>query len=182
MSAATRQKLAGAGTVRIAAVLARHGCANATVAGPRPLTPGQDPLVGIAVSVADRGAAGGVLVLRDGAPPPSPALLQRHGLAGVLSERPLREAGAIAGAGLVVWQGPLRSDVMGAMLLGDRSGLIAFPAALADIVAEEATEAMAYEEFLAEQVSSGGGVYGLHIPSGEQARRAFAQWRRLRGR
>ena len=41
---------------------------------------------------------------------------------------------------------------------------------------------MAYEEFVAEQVSAGGGVYGLHIPSGETARRAFAEWRRIRGR
>jgi hypothetical protein len=31
-------------------------------------------------------------------------------------------------------------------------------------------------------VSAGGGVYGLHIPSGENARRAFAAWRRIRGR
>jgi hypothetical protein len=55
-------------------------------------------------------------------------------------------------------------------------------AALVDQVAEEAAEAMAYEEFIAEQVSSGGGVYGLHIPTGEHARRAFAAWRRLKGR
>jgi hypothetical protein len=41
---------------------------------------------------------------------------------------------------------------------------------------------VAYEEFVAEQVSSGGGVYGLHIPSGDNARRAFAAWRRIRGR
>jgi len=29
---------------------------------------------------------------------------------------------------------------------------------------------------------AGGGVYGLHLPSGDQARRAFTEWRRLRGR
>ena len=55
-------------------------------------------------------------------------------------------------------------------------------AALADAVASEAEEAMAYEEFVAEQVSAGGGVYGLHIPSGERAKQAFAQWRRIKGR
>ena len=53
---------------------------------------------------------------------------------------------------------------------------------MADQIAEEAVEAMAYEEFVAEQVSAGGGVYGLHIPSGEHARRAFAAWRRIKGR
>ena len=67
-------------------------------------------------------------------------------------------------------------------MLGDRSGIVVIPASLADQVAEEAVEAVAYEEFVAEQVSAGGGVYGLHIPSGEHARRAFAAWRRLRGR
>jgi len=51
-----------------------------------------------------------------------------------------------------------------------------------DQVAEEAAEAIAFEEFTAEQVNQGGGVYGLHIPSGERAKAAFAQWRRLKGR
>jgi hypothetical protein len=31
-------------------------------------------------------------------------------------------------------------------------------------------------------VAQGGGVYGLHIPSGERAKQAFAQWRRMKGR
>ena len=56
------------------------------------------------------------------------------------------------------------------------------PAALADEIAEEAAEAQAFEEFTAEQVNQGGGVYGLHIPSGERAKQAFAQWRRIKGR
>ncbi len=46
----------------------------------------------------------------------------------------------------------------------------------------EAAEAIAFEEFTAEQVNQGGGVYGLHIPSGERAKQAFAQWRRIKGR
>jgi regulator of RNase E activity RraA len=70
----------------------------------------------------------------------------------------------------------------GDVLFGDRAGLLIIPARLVDQIAEEAAEAMAYEEFVAEQVSSGGGVYGLHIPSGEHARRAFAAWRRIKGR
>jgi hypothetical protein len=182
LSAATRQKLAGAGTVRIAAALARRGVADATVAGPRPLTAGQEALVGIAVERAEGAAPGSVLVLRGTAVPPPPALLQRSAIAGVVSERPLRAAAELARAGLPIWQGPIAVDLVGRMLLGDRTGLLAFPAALADTVADEAIEAQAYEEFVAEQVSAGGGVYGLHIPSGEQARRAFAQWRRLKRR
>ena len=67
------------------------------------------------------------------------------------------------------------------MLVGDRHGVVAIPAAVADEIAEEAAEALAFEIFTAEQVDAGGGVYGLHIPSGEQAKIAFAAWRKLRG-
>ena len=67
-------------------------------------------------------------------------------------------------------------------LLRDRDSLVVIPAALVDDVAEAAAEAVAFEEFTADQVAQGGGVYGLHIPSGERAKQAFAQWRRLRGR
>lgn len=185
VAAATRQKLVGAGTLRVAAALARRGSAATSLAGLRPLTAGQEPLVGIAVGSLDDGAAGCVLVLRGLAACPPWPVLQRRAVAGIVGERPLRGAVEIARAGLPVWQGQghaIRADLSGAMLFGDRAGLIAFPAALADAVADEVTEAMAYEEFVAEQVSSGGGVYGLHIPSGDHARRAFEQWRRLRGR
>ena len=68
------------------------------------------------------------------------------------------------------------------MLVGDRLGVIAIPAHLADEIAAEAADALAFEAFTAEQVDAGGGVYGLHIPSGDQARVAFAAWRKLRGR
>ena len=185
LSAATRRKLLAAGTVRIAAALRRHGSDAAALAGLRPLTPGQEPLVGVAVETADDAARGSVLLLRGLAVPPPAPVLQRRGVAGVVSERPLRLAPEIARAGLPVWQGDGRALAPGIadqVLFGDRAGLIAFPAALVDRVADEAEEAMAYEEFVAEQVSAGGGVYGLHIPSGDGARRAFEQWRRLRGR
>ncbi len=91
-------------------------------------------------------------------------LLQR--LAGVMLRRELRSL-------------PL---AVGDVILRDRSSLVVIPAALADQVADEAAEALAFEEFTADQVAQGGGVYGLHIPSGERARQAFAQWRRLKGR
>ena len=182
MSAATRSKLLAAGTNRIAAALRRHGIEAAAIAALRPLTPGQEPLVGIASERPDEAAEGCVLLLRGLAVPPPVPVLQRRGIAGVVSERALGAALEIARAGLPLWQGDGRAsfDLAGRMLFGDRHGMIAFPAALADTVADEAEEAMAYEEFVAEQVSAGGGVYGLHIPSGDGARRAFEQWRRLR--
>jgi len=185
LSAATRAKLIAAGTVRIAAALRRHGIEAAAIAGLRPLTAGQEPLVGVAAEKIEEAEVGQVLVLRGLAVPPPVPLLQRRGLAGVASERPQRLAAEIARAGLPLWQGdgrPLPAQLNGAMLFGDRAGLIVFPAALADTVAAEAEDAMQYEEFVAEQVSAGGGVYGLHIPSGDGARRAFEQWRRLKGR
>lgn len=183
MSAATRAKLITAGTVRIAAALRRHGIEAAAIARLRPLTPGQEPLVGVATEKVEEAEVGQVLVLRGLAVPPPVPLLQRRGLAGVASERPLRAAAEIARAGLPLWQGDGRAlppELAGQWLFGDRAGLIAFPAALADAVAAEAEDAMAYEEFVAEQVSAGGGVYGLHIPSGDGARHAFEQWRKLR--
>ena len=67
-------------------------------------------------------------------------------------------------------------------LLRDRDSLVVIPAALVDEVAEAAAEAVAFEEFTADQVAQGGGVYGLHIPSGERAKQAFAQWRRMKGK
>jgi hypothetical protein len=91
-------------------------------------------------------------------------LVQR--LAGIVMRRDLSEV-AVAG---------------GDAILRDRTALVVLPAALAEQVAEEAAEAVAFEEFTAEQVNQGGGVYGLHIPSGERAKQAFAQWRRMKGR
>ena len=67
-------------------------------------------------------------------------------------------------------------------MVGDRAGVLVIAASLIDQIAEEAQEISAYEEFIAEQVNQGGGVYGLHIPSGEQARVAFAAWRKMKGR
>lgn len=182
LSPSAQSKLLAAGTVRIAAALRRHGIEAAAIAGLRPLTPGQEPLAGIATDRADEATEGNVLLLRGLVVPPPVPVLQRRGIAGVVSERPVRAALEIARAGLPLWQGDGRAqaEFAGQMLFGDRGGLIAFPAALAGTVADEAEEAMAYEEFVAEQVSAGGGVYGLHIPSGDGARRAFEQWRRLR--
>ena len=68
----------------------------------------------------------------------------------------------------------------GDAILRDRDSLVVIPAALVETVAEEAAEAIAFEEFTADQVAQGGGVYGLHIPSGDRARQAFAAWRRMK--
>jgi regulator of RNase E activity RraA len=188
LAQAIRDKLISAGTTRIATALARHGLRRQSVPGLRPLSAFQDALAGEACKAIDACEAGSVLVAEGNATSVPVALLTRRRVAGVVSDSPLRNAAEIARAGLPAYQrlpGPAARPLpiaAGDIVFADRSGVIAIPAALVEQVAEEAVEAMAYEEFVAEQVSSGGGVYGLHIPSGEHARRAFAAWRRLKGR
>jgi regulator of RNase E activity RraA len=188
LAQATRDKLISAGTARVAAALAKHGLRRQSLAGLRPLSPFQDALAGAAATAIDACPPGGVLVMESSVTSAPVALLARRKVAGIVSNSPLRNAAEIARAGLPAWQRPSGPPPRplpveaGDVLFGDRAGLIVIPANLADQIAEDAVEAMAYEEFVAEQVSSGGGVYGLHIPSGENARRAFAAWRRIKGR
>jgi regulator of RNase E activity RraA len=188
LAQATRDKLISVGTARVAAVLAKQGLRRQSLSGLRPLSPFQDSLAGAAATAIDACPPGGVLVMESSVTSAPVTLLARRKVAGIVSNSPLRNAAEIARAGLPAWQRPSGPPTKplpieaGDVLLGDRAGLIVIPAAMADQIAEEATEAMAYEEFVAEQVSAGGGVYGLHIPSGEHARRAFAAWRRMRGR
>jgi regulator of RNase E activity RraA len=187
LAQATRDKLLSVGTTRVAAALARHGLKRQKLAGLRPLTAFQEPLAGEAGKAIDALPPGGVLVVEGSTMSVPVSLLARRRAAGIVSDVPLRNAAEIARAGLPAWHRPPSPAKPlpvepGDIVLADRNGVIAIPASLADQVAEEAVEAVAYEEFMAEQVSSGGGVYGLHVPSGENARRAFAAWRRLRGR
>jgi regulator of RNase E activity RraA len=187
LAPATRDKLISVGTARIAAALAKHGLRRQSLTGLRPLSPFQDALAGAATAI-DACPPGGVLVMESSVTSVPVALLARRKVAGVVSNSPLRNAAEIARAGLPAWQRPSGPPPKplpveaGDILFGDRAGLIVIPARLADQIAEETVEAMAYEEFVADQVSAGGGVYGLHIPSGEHARRAFAAWRRMKGR
>jgi regulator of RNase E activity RraA len=188
LAQATRDKLISVGTVRIAAALAKQGLRRQSLSGLRPLSPFQDALAGEAATAIDACLPGSVLAMESSVTSAPVALLTRRKVAGIVSNSPLRNAAEVARAGLPAWQrpsGPAAKPLpieAGDVLLGDHVGLIVIPAAMADQIAEEAVEAMAYEEFVAEQVSAGGGVYGLHIPSGDNARRAFAAWRRIKGR
>jgi regulator of RNase E activity RraA len=70
----------------------------------------------------------------------------------------------------------------GDIILGDNDGVIVIPAGLVDEIAEEAVEMTAFEDYVAEQVTSGQGIYGLYPPTNEQALIDFAAWRKLNGR
>jgi regulator of RNase E activity RraA len=184
----TRDKLKSVGTADVAAALAKRGLRRQSVPGLRPVAPFQDVLVGEAAKAITSCPAGGVLVMEGPVPPVPVALLQRRRVAGIVADNALRNAVEIARAGVPAYHRPPGASSKalpisaGDVIMGDGKGVVIIPAALADDIAEEAVEAMAFAEFMAEQVNAGGGVYGLHIPSGEQARTAFAAWRRMKGR
>ena len=159
MITATQAKLLRVGAKPVIAALAQRGVKG------RALTrlPPADPFAGTVALTVEACRPGSVLVA-DLAAPAADRLRQR-GIA-IVARRDLRGLRPEAGDGL----------------LRDRDSLVVIPAALVDEVAEAAAEAAAFEEFTADQVAQGGGVYGLHIPSGDRAKQAFAQWRRLKGR
>jgi regulator of RNase E activity RraA len=70
----------------------------------------------------------------------------------------------------------------GDVILGDGDGVIVIPAHLADEIADEAVEMTAFEDFVAEEVASGRGIFGLYPATDEQTLKDFAAWRKTRGR
>ena len=160
MRSDTPTKLLRVGAKAIVAALARNGIKGRNLVR----LPAADPFAGAACLTIEACRDGNVLVLDRPVARLPERLVQR--LAGIMLRRELR--GMPVEAGDVIFR--------------DRAALVVLPADLAEQVAEEAAEAIAFEEFTAEQVNQGGGVYGLHIPSGERAKQAFAAWRRMKGR
>lgn len=195
---ATHDKLRMVRTAAVAAALAKRGLQPQLVQGLRPVSATQEALVGEAHVVRGSGPLarrsilecppGAVLVVSDHKEPMPIARLVERRIGGIVTDGVLRSAAEIARLGLAAFHragnaaANLAQITSGDMILGKSDGVTVLPTRLAAEIAEEAQEMAAYEEFLAEQVSAGGGVYGLHIPSGEQARIAFAAWRRMRGR
>ena len=70
----------------------------------------------------------------------------------------------------------------GDVILGDSDGVIVIPAHLADEIADEAVEMTAFEDFVAEQVGKGRGIFGLYPATDEQTMVDFAAWRKANGR
>jgi regulator of RNase E activity RraA len=160
MTPETRDRLLRVGSKRIAVALAQHGIADRAVEK----LPVCDPFAGPASLTIESCRAGSVLV--GGAADRMLERLRQRGIAGVVAPHEL--------SGILIEAGDA--------ILRDRDSLVVIPAALVETVAEEAAEAIAFEEFTADQVAQGGGVYGLHIPSGDRARQAFAAWRRMKGK
>jgi len=70
----------------------------------------------------------------------------------------------------------------GDVLVGDGEGVVVIPAAIADEIADEATEMTAFEDFVTERVQHGQSILGLYPPTDERNRDAFAAWRKAKGR
>ena len=70
----------------------------------------------------------------------------------------------------------------GDVVVGDGEGVVVIPAAIADEIADEATEMTAFEDFVTEKVNEGRSILGLYPPTDEHSRVDFAAWRKARGR
>ncbi len=139
-------------------------------------------------------SAGGILVSR----------LMKRGVAGVVTDGGFRDSPEIARLSMPAYhQRPSAptnltlhqaldinvpigcGDVAvwpGDIVVGDGEGVIVIPAAIADVVAAEAVEMTAFEDFVIERVLAGDSILGLYPPTDETHRVAFATWRQQHGR
>ncbi|WP_428423523.1 ribonuclease activity regulator RraA [Pararhizobium sp.] len=82
--------------------------------------------------------------------------------------------GPIGCGDVAVWPG----DVM----VGDGEGVVVIPAAIADEIADEATEMTVFEDFVLSQVQNGRSIIGLYPATDEQSLLDFAAWRSAKKR
>jgi len=142
------------------------------------------------VSVA---SAGSILATR----------MQVRGVAGIVTDGGLRDAGAIAALRIPAWCGApsaptnlIRHHALdinapigcggvpvypGDIMVGDDDGVICIPAHLADEIARDAVEMERYEEFVLERVRDGASVIGLYPLTAPENRRLFEAWLTERG-
>jgi len=133
-------------------------------------------------------SAGGILVSR----------LKQRGVAGIVSDGGFRDSPEIAAMDFPAFHNrpsaptnlirhhaldinaPIAcGDVAvypGDIMVGDSEGVCVVPAHLANEVAEEAYEQTAYEDFVAERVRAGQGIFGLY-PANAETKAAFQAWR-----
>lgn len=98
--------------------------------------------------------------------PSAPTNLTKHHAIGINE--------AIACGGVSVFPG----DV----IVGDNEGVVCLPAHLADVVADEAVEMTAFEDYVLEMVQNGASTYGLYPPTDPMTKEDFAKWRQIKGR
>lgn len=133
-------------------------------------------------------SAGGILVSR----------LMQRGVAGIVTDGGFRDSPEIAAMAIPAYHNrpsaptnlirhhaldinaPIAcGDVAvypGDIIVGDGEGVCVIPAHLANEIAPEVYEQTAYEDFVAERVRGGQGIFGLY-PANEQTKSEFAAWR-----
>jgi len=139
-------------------------------------------------------SAGAILVTR----------LMKRGVAGVITDGGFRDSAEIAALGFPAYHhrpsAPTNLTLHhaidinvpiacgdapvfpGDVILGDKDGVIVIPAHLADEIAAEAIEMTAYEDFVAERVHAGSGIFGLYPATDPQSLTDFAEWRKKNSR
>jgi regulator of RNase E activity RraA len=65
----------------------------------------------------------------------------------------------------------------GDVIVGDAEGVVVIPAHVADVIADEAVEMTAFEDFVSAEVLKGRSILGLYPATEEQARKDFENWR-----
>jgi regulator of RNase E activity RraA len=65
----------------------------------------------------------------------------------------------------------------GDVIVGDAEGVVCIPAGIADAVAAEAYEQTIYEDWVAERIGHGQGLFGLYPLTDESLRPEFAAWK-----
>ena len=139
-------------------------------------------------------SAGGILVTR----------LMVRGVAGVVTDGGFRDSPEIAGLDIRAYHNrpsaptnltlhqalefnvPIGcGDVAvwpGDVMVGDDEGVFVIPAHLADEIAAEAVEMIAFEDFVTEEVRNGKSIIGLYPATNEQTKIDFQTWRTMHGR
>jgi regulator of RNase E activity RraA len=128
--------------------------------------------------------------------------LKVRGAAGLVSDGPVRDSGAISAMDFPVYcvgaSAPLNlihhhaidlnvpigcggvAGYPGDIMVGDDEGVAVIPRHLADEVARDAFEQEKMEAFILERIENGAALPGTYPPSA-QTREAFAAWRKHRG-
>jgi regulator of RNase E activity RraA len=70
----------------------------------------------------------------------------------------------------------------GDIVVGDGEAVVVLPLHLAAVIAEEAFEMTAFEDFVQQEVEKGRSIIGLYPATDSQVQTAFAAWRAANGR
>jgi len=131
------------------------------------------------------------------------ARLKARGAAGIVTDGGYRDVAGVVNTGLPAYQKQTASPASpivhhaadlnlpigcagvavypGDIVVGDREGVVVFPAKFAEEVAREAHEATLYEEFADAEIRGGRSIFGL-FPATDESRAQYQEWRKAQGK